>query len=340
MDCHWTIAISTLPFQFKNEKELNMKPNAKRMVFAILAMALLFVCACSHSGGGNGPDIDSAGRTADHTIMNMLRLGTIPESAITSAKSQLHIGYGHTSHGSQITDGMTGLVAFANGGGLGFTYSQNLFAWNGGGTDGDLDLQEGSNYSEGPLSLDCGYYPEWVNETRDFLNDPANSDINVIMWAWCGQVSIRNQETIFSMYLTPMSQLESDFPNIRFVYMTGHLGHEGTGPAENTHLMNEQIRTFCRNNNKWLFDFADIESYNPDGEYFGDRKVNDECNYDSDGNDSLDANWALEWQNDPSNAGKWYNCGASHTQPLSANQKAYAIWWLWARMAGWDGAAQ
>jgi hypothetical protein len=26
----------------------------------------------------------------------------------------------------------------------------------------------------------------------------------------------------------------------------------------------------------------------------------------------------------------------SHSQPLNANQKAYAAWWLWARLAGWD----
>jgi hypothetical protein len=316
------------------------------MVYMFMVVALLCVSACSDNGNTKAlidddpDDPGTVGRIADHTIVDMLRLGRIPESAITTAKNQLHIGYGHTSHGSQIVDGMSGLVAFANAGGLGFSYSQDLFTWNGGGSGGALDLQEGSGYGAGPLSNDCGYYPDWVIETRDFLNNPANSEINVIIWSWCGQVTSRTNETIVSTYLEPMAQLESDYPHVRFVYMTGHLSTEGTGPTENTHLRNEQIRAFCRDNNKWLFDFADIESYNQEGEYFGDRKVNDACNYDSDGNNSLDANWALEWQNDPSNAGKWYNCGAAHSQPLSANRKAYAIWWLWARMAGWDGTAQ
>ena len=49
---------------------------------------------------------------ADHTITNMVRLDQIPESAIVQAKNTLHIAYGHTSHGSQITSGMTGLPAF------------------------------------------------------------------------------------------------------------------------------------------------------------------------------------------------------------------------------------
>ena len=25
----------------------------------------------------------------------------------------------------------------------------------------------------------------WPQTTRDFLDDPANQDINVIMWSWC-----------------------------------------------------------------------------------------------------------------------------------------------------------
>lgn len=285
----------------------------------------------------------STSKVADHTIMNMLRLGQIPETAITGAKTSLHIGYGHTSHGSQITSGMTGLVAFANNGGLGRNYSQNLFAWNRGGSGGALDLQEGSSYNEGPLDHDCGYYPNWVNETREFLNDSDNSEINVIIWSWCGQVTNRTEATMISTYLEPMSQLEAEYPGVTFVYMTGHLNRDGTAPDENTHLRNEQIRTFCRNNNKWLFDFADIESYDPDGNYYGDRLVNDEGYYDSNGNQALDendSNWATEWQNDVANNGKWYTCGSSHTQPLSANQKAYAAWWLWSRLAGWDGTPE
>src|SRR5512138_1914983 len=38
----------------------------------------------------------------------------IPVSAILMAKSRLHIAYWHTSHGSQITTGMSGLAGFTN----------------------------------------------------------------------------------------------------------------------------------------------------------------------------------------------------------------------------------
>ncbi len=58
---------------------------------------------------------------------------------------------------------------------------------------------------------------------------------------------------------------------------------------------------------------------------------------DSDGNGSPDKNWATEWQNSHSRGVDWYTCGSAHSEPVNANQKAYAAWWLWARLAGWDG---
>ena len=32
----------------------------------------------------------------------------------------------------------------------------------------------------------------------------------------------------------------------------------------------------------------------------------------------------------------WYNCYSAHSQPLNANRKAFAAWWLWATLAGWN----
>ena len=80
------------------------------------------------------------------------------------------------------------------------------------------------------------------------------------MWSWCGQVD--GTEAEINTYLTLMNQLEQDFPNVKFVYMTGHL--IGTGASGNVNQRNEQIRNYARNHNKILFDFADIESYDPD----------------------------------------------------------------------------
>ncbi|HEX2968313.1 MAG TPA: hypothetical protein VHO46_04345 [Bacteroidales bacterium] len=251
----------------------------------------------------------------DHTSTD---LSGIPSEYITKAKSTLHIAYGHTSHGSQLTDGMSGLVSFKGA----------AYSWNNGGTGGALDLHD---YA---MSGDLGNpdFTSWAQRTRSYLAE--NSDVNVIIWSWCGQVSSASEENI-NTYLNLMSGLESDFPSVRFVYMTGHL--DGTGLTGNLHVRNEQIRKYCKDNKKVLYDFEDIESYNPDGVYFGDKKPDDACQYDSDGNGSLDKNWAVEWQSSHTQGVDWYTCGSAHSQPLNANQKAYAAWWLWARLAGWGG---
>jgi hypothetical protein len=128
-----------------------------------------------------------------------------------------------------------------------------------------------------------------------------------------------------------MNKLESEYPEVKFVYMTGHL--DGTGVSGNLNNRNEQIRKFCRENNKILYDFADIESYDPAAHYYLDKGADDGCNY----NGGLN-NWAIDWQNSHREGIDWYECNSAHSEPLNANQKAYAAWWLWSRLAGWEGS--
>jgi len=258
---------------------------------------------------------------ANHTIA---KLSLLPDEWIDSAKVNLHIAYGHTSHGSQLITGMEGLV----------NWKGAQYAFNEGGTNGALDIDD---YAF-PGASDLGNPDRiaWESATRNYLNDPANSDVNVVIWSWCGQVSSATEADI-NTYLDLMNGLENDYQNVKFIYMTGHL--DGTGTNGNLNLRNEQIRNYCLTNGKILYDFSDIESYDPDGIYYLDKYANDNCDYDSDGNGSLDKNWAIDWQNSHIINVDWYDCSAAHSQPLNGNLKAYAAWWLWAKLAGWNSVS-
>lgn len=259
------------------------------------------------------------GQIIDHNCTN---LQGIPVSYIDQARASLHIAYEHTSHGSQIIDGMTGL----------FNWKGNTYRWNNGGLNGGLDIHD--HGITGGSDLGAPDWTSWAASTRSYLKNSSNNDINVVMWAWCGQVSSATESNI-STYLNLMASLESEFPKVKFVYMTGHL--DGTGVNGTLNIRNQQIRNYCRNNNKILYDFADIESYDPDGSYFLDKRADDNCDYDSNGDAVRDRNWATVWQNTHTINVDWYNCSSAHSQPLNANRKAYAAWWLFARLAGWNG---
>jgi hypothetical protein len=283
----------------------------------ILLAGLLVAAGCALSE--NDPDPRTEAIIVNHASID---LDDIPLNWINEAKQTLHIAYGHTSHGSQLTTGMAGLV----------TWKGNDYAFNTGGTGGALDLRDyNGNFGGLGVASDLGNpnRTAWEDATRLYLDQ--NPAINVIIWSWCGQVD--GTEAEIQHYIDLMESLEDDYPEVTFVYMTGHT--DGAPLTGNVPTRNKQIRDYCVANNKVLFDFADIESYDPDGDYFGDKLVNDACDYDSNGDGTRDSNWATIWQN--AHPGEWYSCESAHSQPLNANLKAYAAWHLWARLAGWDG---
>ncbi|MGI6085246.1 MAG: hypothetical protein ACOYIF_07335 [Acetivibrionales bacterium] len=254
---------------------------------------------------------------ADHKCID---INNVPPEWAEKAKKELHIAYGHTSHGSQITYGLLGMTYFK---GEAFTYLK-------GNPEGSLDLRDNPFGRE--MDLGNPDNKTWAIETRNYLR--KNKDINVVMWSWCGQLSKGDHEFV-QAYLDQMQALENEFPNVIFIYMTGHL--DGTGEEGVLWQNNNKIREFCLDNNKVLFDFADIESYNPDGEYFGDKYSNDGCWYDSDNDKTPDKNWAQEWQKTHKKGVDWYDCYSAHSEPVNANMKAAAMWWLLARICGYAG---
>jgi hypothetical protein len=233
---------------------------------------------------------------ADHRAV--AEFDSLPVWAVELVKTNCDLFYGHTSHGSQIVTGM-GLIREENG----------LFDYNNG--PGTLQMTE---YSD-----DLGHNGDttWVPVTRQRL-DQAGSTINVVMWSWCGGCSDNTEEGI-NIYLQAMSQLEQDYPHVTFIYMTGHL--DGTGPSGNLYARNNQIRDYCASHDKVLFDFADIESWDPDGNYYPDES--DACS------------WCSVW----CAAHLCPTCpsGCAHSHCFNCYLKGKAFWTMMARTQGWQG---
>jgi len=216
----------------------------------LLAALIAAMAGCAAKEGD--PDPNEEPIVVDH---ESVALANIPANWIDQAKQTLHIAYGHTSHGSQLTTGMAGLV----------TYAGTEYLYNSGGTGGALDLRDFyGDFGGLGVASDLGNPNRtvWANATRTYLDQ--NPTVNVIIWSWCGQVD--GTEVEIQNYIDLMEELEDDYPGVTFVYMTGHT--DGAALTGNVPLRNKQIRDYCLANNKVLYDFADIESYDPDGGYF------------------------------------------------------------------------
>jgi hypothetical protein len=287
-------------------------------------------------------DTHAQGMVFGHNQAHLEDLKSIPLEWIDSAKAKLQIVYWRTSHGGQVLGGINVMDAFMGGNGI---YAREAEK-----KDGALYLQ--SHFADLSAREDT-----WPQTTRDFLDDPANQEINVIMWSWCQILGHDGDED--PGYCSKMDSLIAEYgPGgtkitsgdrtvpVQFVFMTGHVN--GQGEEGRTNQINTYIRNHCIANNRILYNFADIESWDPDDNYFLDDYVDDSCDYLVNGERT--GNWAEEWivgkvkmdgeddvtHNEP-NGGDWYQCSAEHSHPVNANMKAYAAWYMFARMSGWEG---
>lgn len=239
----------------------------------------------------------------DHTCTDVSQ---IPDSWINKVKDTIKLHYAHTSHGEQLIAGIKRLANSALP-----VYDPRLtyvLQYNSLPDAPDLCIMDGQMQN---TYIAPGRY--WKDGgdiyTRDTLrNFPA---INVSMFAWCQQME-GYTEADTKDYLDMMTHLELAYPQVTFVYMTGNAQTSGSS-GYNRFLRNEQIREYCRQNNKVLFDFADLDAW-----FNGEQ-----------------ATYTYNDQQIPIQHPKYAGGECNHTTSLSCENKGKALWWLLARIAGW-----
>ncbi len=306
--------------------------------------------------------IFSQGIVIDHRNTD---LSQIPDVYLTKAKANLKIRYFRRSHGSQVDiGGMAAIRRFS-------LANSTKYDFNKTGSGGALFLSTQTS-AEPWNSLDIEN-ATWVAITRSYLDNAANAQINVIMWAWSSdfykcsaQQYVDDMEMLIGEY-GPGGSKNRAVP-VTFVFQTAC----GQRTAERNVLVfakNDSIRQHCIDYNRILFDFNDIECYDPNGNYFGDgtgtnnetytniRRLNDDMAYTSSSPGGSVypecRNWAIDWMTANSNSeltklsadNICQSC--EHSQGVFEGEtkdnarlhcvlKGCAAWSLWATLAGWN----
>lgn len=235
----------------------------------------------------------------------------IPKNWIARARDSLKLYYGHTSHGTQITNGLLRLESQ-----LGADYAvaagQQLPS-----RSGAMAIMESGTYDWDP-----DFYPT----VPRILS--ANPEINVVMYMWCSQPGGIGWEKLLDAYIAGMQALERQYPLVTFVYATGQAQDKDCAGCVRQRF-NERLRQFVLANNKILYDFGDLDAW-----------------YDGQIQTYATPNWCGAYGCTPNAAiptehAQWgggdYNNPCGHANYGSCDNKGRAMWWLLARIAGWSG---
>ncbi len=308
-----------------NEKNLPMKNISYLIGLSCLCVSVLSSCE------KDDPIIIPGSTTviADHTIAHEDILRSIPDEYINAARNDLHVAYQHTSHGTHVSHGMFGLPGYKAGDDILYAITNNDPQ------DDKLDFRDYAmdSYSDASdLSQD---ETAFIQGTRNYLDDPDNSEINVIMWSWCNIAG----HDVATNYLPGMQTLINEYPSVAFIFMTGHANKDANLGDGNPKSQADLIINYCEENKFYCLDYYGIDTHDMAGNYWEDAG--------DDGNSSTGGNYYADWQNshsvgdgyfeNRSSPGGSVTYGAHNSQHITANRKAYAMWYILATIAGWEG---
>ena len=287
------------------------------------------------------------GVVADHTIASEVILRSIPDEYINEARNKLHIAYQHTSHGTHVSYGMFGLPDYKSGDETRFAITNNNPQFD------KLDFRDNAMASYAEAGVDASDLSRnetaFIQASRNYLDDPDNSEINVVMWSWCNIAGhdvaanyIPGMQTLVNEYGESGSKIglgEGQRGNsVTFIFMTGHANkgdNVGDGKPKN---QADLIINYCNEYNFYCLDYYGIDTHDMDGNYWEDAG--------DDGNSSAGGDFYADWQSkhsvgdgyfeNRSSPGGSVTYGAHNSQHITANRKAYAMWYILASIAGWE----
>ncbi len=240
----------------------------------------------------------------DHTCTD---LGKVPDAWLNAVKSNIKLHYARRSHGGQLIVGierMADLSLPEYDPRLKFTRTEKKLP-----QASNLCIMDGQLHELYVIS-DLYWRKGGDKYTRATLD--AYPAINVSMFTWCTELGHYSEPYLRNAYLHTIEQLEKDYPQVTFIYCTGNAQRTGE-EGYVRYLRNEQIRKFCRENNKVLYDFGDLDAW-----YNGEHET-----------------YLYNGVQVPSEHPHYHGSETMHTTFESCVVKGKALWWMLARIAGW-----
>jgi hypothetical protein len=299
-----------------------------------------------NDGDDNNNDTDTASYVADHLVATEAVLRAIPDSDIDSARTQLHVAYNHTSHGTHVSYGVFGLPDYKTGDDTKFAVTRNSLP------EADkLDFHDneiGGAYQD--LSQADADWMSWRYQVRAYLDDPANAAINVMMWSWCNIAGhsvvdyLSSMQTLIDEYGPGGTKIGNDVGHTRttpvtFIFMTGHANTGSNTGEGNPRDQAALITDYCNTHGYFCIDYYAIDTHAMDGSYYEDTGDNgNSASYGGNFYEDWQASHTLgvDWYENRSTPGGVATYGAHNSQHITANRKAYAFWWVLARIAGYQ----
>jgi len=287
---------------------------------------------------------------AGHSVAKEEVLRQIPVEFINKARQELVIAYQHTSHGTHVAWGVFGLQDYKTGDTLLFGVSESP-------APDTLEFRDRVMADYAPPGVDAADLSRdetaFIQTTRNYLDAPENASVNVVMWSWCDIAG----HNVANNYLPGMDSLISEYgPGgtgidtaegyrqvpVTFIRMTGHANvNANVGDTLRTKAQADTIINYSMANQQYCLDYYSIDTHDMEDNYWEDAG--------DDGNSSAyGGNFYTDWQNshvlgedyfeNKESPGGLVTYGEHNTQHITANRKAYAMWWILARIAGWDGS--